>query len=291
MSSLRDKMYNYEVTPPANSWEKIRSALTEETNEFPEKLRRYEVTPPAGVWEKINSALSPEENIPVKKSDPSTIAQDYRVRRIAPLLKYAAAAVILIGLVTFGVIKFSSKTSGEKEFADKGNKILSNDASTLPKTEAGASATAPTIGDQQRDDAALEESKKTYAKLDLSDNTKRELRQALMKPVDLISSDNADDNFPEVCFPDYIRTVLANSPKINTADRYIMLMTPEGNIIRVSKKWADLVCCVSGEDEADECKDQLNKWRQKIATSSVAPSPANFMDILSMVELLKDNNP
>ena len=285
MSSLRDKMYNYEVTPPANSWEKIKLALNEEANEFPEKLRQYEVKPPVRVWEKINSELNAEQNIPVRKPD------SYRVRRISPVLKYAAAAVLLIGLITFGVMKFSSKTSGENEFAEKGNKILPKDSSTLPKTEFNTSETTSTITDQQRDDAALEESKKTYAKLDLSETNKRELRKALIKPVSLISSESSDDNYPEVCFPDYIRKILANSPMINTADRYIMLMTPDGNIIRVSKKWADLVCCVSGEDEADECKDQLSKWRQKLATSSVAPSPANFMDILNMVELLKDNNP
>ena len=280
MSSLRDKMYNHEVTPPADSWEKIKLALNEEANEFPERLRQFEVNPPASVWEKINSTLTAEENIPVKK-----------ILRIPSFLKYAAAAVILIGLITFGVIKFSSKTSGENEFAKKENKVLPADSSTQPKTELNTSETSTTITDQQRDDAALEQSKKTYAKLDLSETSRKELRQALMKPVALISADNSDDNDPEVCFPDYIKTVLANSPRINTADRYIILMTPEGNIIRVSKKWADLVCCVSGEDEADECKDQLTKWRQKIATSSVAPSPANFMDILNMVELLKDNNP
>ncbi len=280
MSSLRDKMYNYEVTPPANSWAKIKLTLNEEANEFPEKLRQYEVKPPSRVWEKINSELDTEQNIPVRK-----------IRRIPPVLKYAAAAVLLIGLITFGVMKFSSKTSGEKEFAEKGNTVLPKDSSISPKTEINTFETSTTITDQQRDDAALEESKKTYAKLDLSETSRRELRQALMKPVDLISSESSDDSSPEVCFPDYIKSILANSPRINTADRYIMLMTPEGNIIRVSKKWADLVCCVSGEDEADECKDQLNKWRQKMVTSSVAPSPGNFMDILNMVELLKDNTP
>ena len=279
MSSLKDKMYNYEVTPPADVWEKIKLSLNEETNEFPDKLRQYEVKPPVRVWEKINSALDTEQNISVR-----------RIRRIPSLFKYAAAAVLLIGLITFGVIKFTSKTSGENEVAEKEKIVLPTNSSVPSKIENNTSETASTITDQQRDDAALEESKKTYAKLDLSENTRRELRQALMKPVDLISSENSDRD-PSVCFPDYIKSVLANSPRINTADRYIMLMTPEGNIIRVSKKWADLVCCVSGEDEADECKDQLTKWRQKIASSAVAPSPANFMDILNMVELLKDNNP
>ena len=73
-------------------------------------------------------------------------------------------------------------------------------------------------------------------------------------------------------------------------DRYIMLMTPDGNIIRMSKKWSDLVCCVSGEEQDADCKDQLKKWQEKMAASSLAPSPGNFMDILSLVNSLDENN-
>ena len=290
MSSLKDKMYNYEMTPPANVWEKIKYSLDKDeyANEFSVKLQNLEVTPPAEIWEKINSTLDAEKNIPVRK-----------IHRLSPLLRYAAAAVVIIGLTIFGIIKFSSKTSGEKEVAKKTNNTQPNDSFIAPKIvqrtpdgETNISDIATTITDQQRDDAALEESKKTYAKLDMSENNKRELRQALMMtPVDPISSDNTEYSSLEVCFPDNVRAILANSPAINTAERYIMLMTPDGNIIRVSKKWADLVCCVSGEDEDEGCQDQLKKWRQKIVNSAVAPSPANFMDILSMVELLKDNNP
>lgn len=288
MSSLKDKMYNYEVPPPANVWEKIKSDLDEyeEANDFSTKLHNLEVAPPKSVWEKINSTLDAEKNTPVRNPD------IYRVRRLPAFLRYAAAAVVLIGLATFGIIKFSSKTSGEKELARGANKVLPKDTTPPSKTEINSSDNTATITDQQRDDAALEASKKTFAKLDMSENNKQKIRDALMmKPVDLISSERSEDNYPEVCFPDNIRAILANSPTINTADRYIMLMTPDGNIIRISKKWADLLCCVSGEDEDEGCKDQLKKWRQKIASSSVAPSPVNFMDILGLVESLRDNTP
>jgi hypothetical protein len=67
-----------------------------------------------------------------------------------------------------------------------------------------------------------------------------------------------------------------------------MLMTPNGQIIRISKKLGDLVCCVSGEDQDQECQDQLKKWRQKIANAPVAPSPGNFMDILSLLQSIKE---
>ncbi len=74
----------------------------------------------------------------------------------------------------------------------------------------------------------------------------------------------------------------------NIADRYVMLMTPNG-IVRMSKKLGNLVCCVSGQEQDEDCKDQLKKWQEKIACSPVAPSPGNFMDILSLVSSLNNN--
>ena len=72
------------------------------------------------------------------------------------------------------------------------------------------------------------------------------------------------------------------------AGRYIMLMTPEGNIIRMSKKWSDLVCCVSGEEQDEDCKLQIKKWQKKLATSPINPTPGNFMDILELVNSLDE---
>ena len=61
-------------------------------------------------------------------------------------------------------------------------------------------------------------------------------------------------------------------------------MTPDGGIVRMSKKWGDLVCCVSGQDSDENCKDQIKKWQEKLACAPVANG--NFMDILSLVNTL-----
>jgi hypothetical protein len=74
----------------------------------------------------------------------------------------------------------------------------------------------------------------------------------------------------------------------NMADRYVMLLTPDGSIIRMSKKLGDLICCVSGEEQTGDCKDQLKRWQEKLANSTAAPSPANVLDILSLVNSLED---
>ena len=84
---------------------------------------------------------------------------------------------------------------------------------------------------------------------------------------------------------DYTEPVYAfNEHTPNLADRYIMYMTPEGGIVRMSKKWGDLVCCVSGQDQDENCKDQIKKWQEKLACAPVANG--NFMDIFSLVNTL-----
>ena len=60
---LQNKMYDYEVTPPANLWEKIAAELDESelVHKFPSKLYEIEITPPSVAWNKIKTTLDTEE--------------------------------------------------------------------------------------------------------------------------------------------------------------------------------------------------------------------------------------
>ena len=66
-------------------------------------------------------------------------------------------------------------------------------------------------------------------------------------------------------------------------------MTPEGNIIRVSKKLGGMVCCLSGEAEDPACTDQLKKWREKMITSSLGHSGDSFLDLLLLINTEEEN--
>src|SRR5688572_20722562 len=96
MERLKDKMYNYEVNPPNHCWEKISIAMddAELGHKFPPALYNMEVTPPASAWAKISEAMNAKTEAVVRPM----------FRRQSPLLKYAAAA-ILIGLVAFAVLR------------------------------------------------------------------------------------------------------------------------------------------------------------------------------------------
>jgi hypothetical protein len=45
------RLYEAEVTPPADAWNKIATAVEKE--EYPTKLYNLEVAPPSGAWQKI----------------------------------------------------------------------------------------------------------------------------------------------------------------------------------------------------------------------------------------------
>ena len=259
MSSLHDKLYNYEQTPPEKAWDKIAAALDEShiSNEFPSKLYNAEAVPPAGAWDKIVSALEPSQipAIPIGKS--------------FSFLRYAAAA-LFIGLVSFGIIKWINSNN------DKTDKRMVVAPGT---TNRSANKELPAKKNSV-DSTAQQENK-------ITDENSNDV--ATTGQIRTPSAKKARSNYSIASNTDAAEPIYAyNEHTPNLADRYIMLMTPDGGIIRMSKKWGDLVCCVSGQEQDENCKDQLKKWQEKIACSPITTSPGNFMDIRSLVNSLND---
>lgn len=260
MSSLQNKLYNYEQSPPENTWGKIAAALDESNlaDEFPSTLYNAEAIPDASAWEKIVSALDAEH--------PVVIAMP---RKSFPLFRYAAAAAV-IGIITFSIIKWTGANNNQSSAKDL---VITKDPA--PENKGPVLTNENNLaGNAPKESINSEESNKNIANVDQVKATR------IKKSRNNYSiADNIDAAQPIYAY---------NEHTPNLADRYIMLMTPNGNIIRMSKKWGDLVCCVSGEEQDDDCKDQLKKWQEKIAASTIAPSPGNFMDILSLVSSLSD---
>lgn len=291
-SQLTDKfpatIYNAESLPPATSWSVIASSLQELnlTTRFPETLYNLQATPPATAWDKIRESLGDniETTVPKRK-------------KIIPFVRYAAAAAI-VGAIAFGAIRIldSNELTG-----------VANTQDNIPASDPGVALTNPaknnvsalpdtnTQTDDDRDNAALEESKHTYASLGTS--TKHRLKKVSAEffetpanPISAVSQINPANTYQDLECSEVNAPAFANgSSSIEMAGRYVMLMTPDGRVIRISKKLGDLVCCVSGEELDDDCKDQLDRWRQKIAESPVAPSPSNFMGIFDLLQTLKEH--
>ena len=268
MSSLKHKMTNYEVVPPSKVWDNIAASLDESElgQSFPSRLHDMQVNPPAAAWINIENELTGAEApvILIKK-------------RSNPFVRYAAAAIV-IGILAVAVFRYSSRTSGTIEINP--NK---NIATTQPKK----SAIVPAPPTENNNLPAINSDEVT------TDNRAviAQIEQPSHNPEHrTIHRASAVTNYPSGDASDYAGNPLyayADYTLPDVADRYIMLMTPQGTIIRMSKKLGNLVCCVSGEEQDADCKSQLKKWQEKLAASPAAPG--NFLDIVNMVNSLDDN--
>jgi hypothetical protein len=251
---LKEKLFAQQVIPPLSVWNTIDAALaTEMAEDLSARLYETEVAPPAAAWVNIETAL---DTRPVK--------------RISPLRKYAIAAA-LIGIMVLAGIKFLNPSSGH-DIA--GIEVKKTTPSAPPSPLDLVIDNEPKdnkVAEETRNDIALEQSKRTFAKLDMNRRQKARIASGFH-----FASNNDDQ-------------LIADNTASEIADRYIVLMTPEGNFIRVSKKLGNLVCCVSGQEQDKECKDQVEKWKKQLACSS-ASHPGNFGDILSLISALQEGN-
>lgn len=282
---LKHKMYDYEVKPPKEIWDQIETALDEEKERqaLSSKLYNLETPPPVTAWQHINNKLEEDEHTPA--SLPKTIPMYFR---------YAAAAVI-VGVLIFTGIKLLNTNPGTKEVATTEKATPEKDTSIQLNNDSPETNTLSNSfeSDEIRDEAALEESKHTIAKNDLSTIKRIKLAREsyLTTPALYIQNTNEETNdFLKLHYSEMSQFLFPNTTVTEEiSDRYITLRSPDGNFFRMSKKFAPLICCISGEDQDAGCKDQLQKWREKIASSPVAPAPGNFMDILSLITSLQED--
>lgn len=293
---IRHTLLNHEVPPPPAAWERILSELREmdalksagqqlaaaevipaphnwnhilsglEDIRIGEQLAQAEQAPPCGTWDKIARELDAAEQPAIKK--------------IAPWWRYAAAAaiVITIGLGINRMVQPGIKGEETAIHQDTPPAINPGKQDPAKETLDELVAAAPSASEDARNDAALEASKKTYAKLEYP--AKKMAREVSGFYFNTYAGEAGTRGLTEE------ETVL---PDQKPADRYITLMTPDGNIIRVSKKLGGMVCCISGEADDPACTDQLKKWREKIIDSPLGHSADSFLDLLLLINTAEEN--
>ncbi|MEO8405745.1 MAG: hypothetical protein ABI480_14150 [Chitinophagaceae bacterium] len=302
MSTLQNKLNNYEVVPPAAAWDNIAAALDEGVQgaQFPSKLNNMEVAPPVAAWGNIAAALDENaqdvqfpsklynmEVIPpaaawtiisdsIQQQDPKVVSIN---KRRSSFYKYTVAAVLISIIALAGMKWIGNFNSGTAGIATTNPpvKSTSSEKKITPSDQSATVEGTATIPSTEKDPVLLAE---------VESPVKSHLRKSALQTASAI-----DYSYDETAARDVsANPIYAYEDHIpNIADRYIMLMTPDGKFIRMSKKWGNLICCVSGEEQDADCKDQLKKWQEKIASSTLAPSPGNFLDILSLVSSLEDN--
>ncbi|MES1216866.1 MAG: hypothetical protein ABUT20_15225, partial [Bacteroidota bacterium] len=222
-TSWTDRIKQIEITPPENGWDKINTSLDDAFigHEFPVKLYDLEAVPPVDAWDKIQNSFAKDETnyVPSKKAT---------VRSL--FIRYAIAASLL-GLISFAAIKLFSgnksiETAAEVKPASAPQNNLATDSNKSPETNP-SSAQAESDTDNQ----ALEESKHTYARLDVTGHSlsakinSRLYRSPVQLSTALSAGSGLIDN-PQIQYS--YRAAVNDSPEDKDPNRYLMFKDSEG---------------------------------------------------------------
>lgn len=287
MNSLK-KIYDIEVTPPAGAWNNIARELDEieKYKSLAENITTLEVAPPPALWAKIAGQLEEtrqEQNMAARfynlESEVPAMAWDRIQRELDDQEALEIIEKKLSGLqVTpppsaWKHIKTALNNQGHKSL------VVPMHHGWLKYAAAACfiaiiSITAFFI---------LEDSHENNAGNSIVNagggNTPSPVAVKQSQPSQAAQSSKEHTLAS-------IRTKLGNayavSMEANTdlQNRYIILMTEDGNIVRMSKKVSNMADCIAGEDKS--CDDQLSKWQKEMANNAAAAGPDNFLDILDI---------
>jgi hypothetical protein len=302
---LKRKLFNYEVNPPDNVWDKIADSLSEEiTAGFPEKLHEAEETPPAEMWthiashlddskeefairlytlevqppltawQKISSALADGESLPVIRSK----------TRPVTFLRYAAAASI-VAAVAFATFKMLDQKNKAKPVADRITIPKPSPKVTTPSSNENFSEPeVATTNNLPKERAVTAKPNPQFRRTLLQDGYMTQM----VKPT-MVSVSSTGTEFQQASLRG---EVPGDCPLISDADRYLMFTNPDGYLIRMSRKLAETLGCIysnGNSREYKQCQEQIKKWRDKIAQSPATSSPDNFMGILDIIKSAQQN--
>jgi hypothetical protein len=277
-SELKNKMQQYEVTPSTGMWERIAVAIDDAhlSENFPVKLYEYEQAPPADAWNKIASQLA--NTIDDSKTIPL-------IKRNWNFLKYAAAAV-LTGLIAWSAFTLFHKTKEQNSFAVKTNPAINSPQQTDTTNTSVINSEAKNIA------AADTKTNESNLATALTRNNSSSLKERkLNSPVALVSSSADHDRYDLPV--GHLQPAIAINTDVSLVDgnRYFTMINPDGYIVRISKKISDIICCLynSPSDVNSPCKEQVEKWREKVAKAPINGTPGSFMDIVDFINCIEDN--
>jgi hypothetical protein len=247
---LKNKLYNYHAQPPIEVWNKIDSALEEDTEKrLSEKIINYQTAPPPFAWQNIVAFLGEMETpvVPFRK-------------RFARPIKYSSAAAILIAILMVANLFINKEPASESDAAPT---VKQSTTTFLPQLEIEKKGDQPSknmvsTGDEQI--AYLVSNKRKLNRrvplqIDLSISTLKER-----------TSQVVDHNY-EIVEPEYL-------------DRYIIFSKASGEAFRLSKKMFDLFAC---PDNDEDCKQNLESIQQRMADPSIMAA-GDFTAVLALLQ-------
>lgn len=282
---LRNKINNWEATPPPGAWDGLARELAEYKAEknLAKRLQAIEDSVPQKVWQAIASQLADASGA---KSDHPAFRLPVPVRPLYPYLFRYGAAAILIGFLAW--VLFENPFSKQESVTAS---IVPAESKTPEKVQADPIISAPVIVDENP--AIQEINSAAPLAAGFANNVKyprREPRHAVIRHRNTAVS------------PTENRQVYLNKPPQsaikalavqNPDPRYIRITDQNGIAVKLSAKFAPLYYRLSNQGSAGYSESNtpaLNKLEQRIRQTAYAPDPANLFDLLRLREILQQEN-
>lgn len=295
---FREKLFHAQQTPPESVWEKIVHDLDNELIVFKDKLQFAQETPPANTWSNIQSILDNEN---VKKG---------RVISIPTIFKMSAAAAV-IAILFFTTNYFvNTKEPIDNTTAQKENKPQQEVAKTDNAAKDNGNGTNPLSKPEEKEKSFI------ASNTDIRKNKKQETNQQLnvysdggsfpMPSPEFIAADksNATDKYDlGSSFNKRVQNLKGEIKEdislLDLPNSYFLMTGPDGQSIRVSAKFRNTIQYLNGSGneelldvilrESQYWKNIFRDWKEKMNTSTFIPSVNNFMDIAELMQLLHQN--
>lgn len=283
-SEFQKKLYELEIAPPQQVWEKLAAGLDEinADNLLANKILKAELIPPSGVWGKINDSLYKAKKSGVEK------------KGIVINLKKVVVAAICTGLILSAWLLFINPKQRNNalvttQTAPSPDKINSdNKTEFIPKTagiELKSSETNTTSFPNNKNN--LPGRRSSFTQIAFT--------QAKYKEPSLLINDGHSVSIPDEKPSDKIfDQPIDDLSLVTTDEHYLTMVNANGRIVKIPTHLAYLAPRMQDKPVTEDYneimfgegafwKDKLNEWRYKLATS-----PVSSGDIFSnMVELLK----
>ena len=277
--SSQHKLYNYEVSPPAEVWKHISQEL-EDVNGFrnvSKKLQALQVAPPPIAWDHIAGELDEEQSFTILAKKLSAVSVHppaemwHRINGELdlhlPVIKKEAPVIPLrkrviryaVAAATLGVLILTANLMVQRSDKDV-DVITQTFADNIPPAANQAAVTQP--------DA-----------MQLAQQPAKNQDSNVQAPNSTAAATSADGYVTTSNGNMYTTSVERNR---EMDGRYIVLMTEDGNVVRMNKKVSNMADCIAGEVETQECTNQIAEWQKELANMPVLASPDNILGLLEL---------
>jgi hypothetical protein len=301
------KLYEHEVAPPENVWNKIAHNLDNEYIVFKDKLLYAQQTPPPDAWNNIQEML--DEDNAIGKTPVISISKFFKIA--------VAAAVIGIIFLAVNYFYYTKKTTADNIAVQnniKPQEVIIPPQNNIPKEDeiiAQQPMLQPTLQptplkDKRKPLAALNSKIKKHSNLQLSSQPTETYNEAVfITPPSLAFIETkqpatAGEYDIAGSLNKFVHNIKEEISLAEMANSYFFISGYNGELIRVSSKFKKNIQHLNGSGnktgrnrifkKSNSWKNIFNQWKEKVSHSTFVPSADNFMDISTLMELLHQSN-